>query len=136
MRTHGNTRAGRALLFLDMHLKVVGPVAFRCLERVRRMHPKAAQRAIGDISCKFIQHIQVTTGAQVTDYAFEYAGDAFHTNTTWHAFSTGLVAKITTALHRPCYHAGASGQQFDDTRTHNRASFFEWIIIERSEERR
>src|SRR6266487_1294736 len=129
MRTHGYTGSRRALLLLNMHRKVIGPVALRRSEKIGCLHAKAAERAIGYIGREFVQHIQVRVHAKITDDTFEKALHALHTEATGHTLSTRLYTQIARALQRPGDHAGAGREQLNDTGTHDRARIFERVEI-------
>ena len=70
MSTYRKTRSRRTLLILNMLLEMIGPITFGRFKRIWRLYPKATERAIGDVSGKFIQHVQVPADAKITDNSF------------------------------------------------------------------
>src|SRR5712691_10797217 len=94
VRTHGNTGSCRALLLFNMLLEMIGPVVLSRFEWIGRMHTKATQRAIRDIFGKFIQHVQISTDAEITDNTFKNTCDTFDTHTAWDTFTTRFFREI------------------------------------------
>ena len=77
--THRNTGSCRALLLFNMLLEMIGPVVFGRFEWIGRMHAETTQRAIRDIFGKFVQHVQISTNAEITDNSYKNTCNTFDT---------------------------------------------------------
>src|SRR5436190_23204733 len=98
MSAYRDTGSGRALQLLNMHSEMIGPIASGSLERIGSLNAEAAERAIGNVSSKFFEQIEIAFGAKIADDAFQGARDAFHTEATRHTLATRFFREIAAAL--------------------------------------
>src|SRR5579875_1277245 len=113
-----------------MHSEMIGPVAFRRLERVGSLDAEAAERAFRHIVSELVQQRQVALNTQITDNTLKNTGDSLDAQAARNTFATGLVVEIAATLHRPMHHARVLRQHLNHARPDDGTGFFQWIKVE------